>query len=45
MSIQRFEDIEGWQLARGLSQEIYKVTRTGSFIRDFALCDQIYPVE
>jgi four helix bundle protein len=41
MPITRFEDIEGWQLARVLAQEVYKVTRSGSFARDFSLCDQI----
>jgi four helix bundle protein len=41
LPITRFEDIEGWQLARVLAQEVYKVTTTGSFARDFSLCDQI----
>ena len=41
MSIKRFEDIEGWQLARTLAQEVYKATVQGSFARDFALSDQI----
>ncbi|MDZ7760069.1 MAG: four helix bundle protein [Desulfovermiculus sp.] len=45
MAFTRFEDIEGWQLARVLAQEVYKVTMSGSFARDFSLCDQVYPVE
>ncbi|MDZ7760798.1 MAG: four helix bundle protein [Desulfovermiculus sp.] len=41
MAFTRFEDIEGWQLARVLAQEVYKVTMSGSFARDFSLCDQV----
>jgi len=41
MPITRFEEIEGWQLARELSQRIYSVSVSGSFARDFALRDQI----
>lgn len=41
MGFNRFEDIDAWQLARVLAQEIYEVTLIGSFSRDFALSDQI----
>ena len=41
MKITRFEDIEGWQLARELTQEIYALTSREKFSRDFGLRDQI----
>lgn len=41
MSIRRFEDIEGWQIARELAREIYAVTKSGKFAQDFGLRDQI----
>lgn len=40
-TFQRFEDIDAWQRARQLTQEIYKVSSQGSFARDFSLRDQI----
>lgn len=39
--IQKFEDLIAWQKARLLSREIYKVTRTARFSKDWALADQI----
>jgi four helix bundle protein len=41
MKIERFEEIEGWQIARELNREIYAVTKSGPFSRDFGLVDQI----
>jgi len=41
MAITRFEDIEAWQTARELAQQIYKVTAQGQFTRDYGLRDQI----
>ena len=41
MPIERFEDIEAWQLARELSRRIYSAALAGSFAKDFALRDQI----
>ena len=41
MKIERFEDIEGWQLARELTRGIYSVTKAGPFAADFGLKDQI----
>jgi len=41
MKITRFEDIEGWQLARELSKMVYGLTRFETFSRDFGLVDQI----
>jgi four helix bundle protein len=41
MSIRRFEDIEGWQLARELTRQVYAVAMRGAFAKDFGLRDQI----
>lgn len=41
MKIERFEDIEGWQIARELTREIYKIAKQGEFGKDFGLRDQI----
>ena len=41
MRIKRFEDIESWKRARALTNEIYKATASGRFVRDFGLKDQI----
>ncbi|MEO1263268.1 MAG: four helix bundle protein [Bacteroidota bacterium] len=40
-SIKRFEDIEAWQLARQLSNNIYQLTGKGTFVKDFGLKNQI----
>jgi four helix bundle protein len=40
-TFKKFEDIEAWQKARQLTRQIYRVSRTGSFARDFGLKDQI----
>jgi four helix bundle protein len=39
--IKKFEDIIGWQEARKLVKEIYKITNEGAFVRDFGFRDQI----
>lgn len=41
MSIRRFEDIEGWQLARELTRQVYALALRGAFAKDFGLRDQI----
>ena len=41
MKITRFEDIDGWKLARELTKEIYSATRHSGFARDWGLKDQI----
>lgn len=41
MTIRRFEDIEGWQLARELTRQVYAVAMRGAFAKDFGLRDQI----
>ena len=39
--IEKFEDLLAWQKARMLAKEIYEVTESGKFFRDFGLRDQI----
>lgn len=41
MAIRRFEEIEGWQLARELTKRDYAVAMRGAFAKDFGLRDQI----
>jgi four helix bundle protein len=40
-TISRFEEIESWQLARELTNQVYAFTRKEQFSRDFGLKDQI----
>jgi four helix bundle protein len=39
--IDRFEDIEGWKLARRVSNRVYDVSSNGAFSKDFALVNQV----
>ena len=41
MKIERFEDIEAWQLARVLTRKVYRATKNSSFVKDFELKGQI----
>jgi four helix bundle protein len=41
MRIDRFEDIEAWQLSRELTRKVYGLTRKTKFDRDFGLKGQI----
>jgi len=41
MKIERFEDIEAWQLARELARKVYGLTKKTKFARDFGLKRQI----
>jgi len=41
MRIERFEDIEAWQLARELTRKVYDLTKNPKFTRDFGLKRQI----
>jgi four helix bundle protein len=41
MKIERFEDIEAWQLARELTRKVYELTEKLKFARDFGLKRQI----
>jgi four helix bundle protein len=40
-SIQRFEDLEAWKIARELTREVYAVTKRDPFARDYGMRDQI----
>jgi four helix bundle protein len=37
----KFEDIEAWQKGRQLKLEVYRFSKRGDFIKDFALREQI----
>ena len=41
MKIERFEDIEAWQLARELTLKVYRLTKKPSFEKDYGLKRQI----
>jgi four helix bundle protein len=41
LKVQRFEDLEAWQIARELANQIYKITKQECVRRDFAFVDQI----
>jgi len=41
MKIERFEDIECWQLARELTRGVYSATKSMAFAGDLGLKDQI----
>ena len=41
MKIERFEDTEAWQLARVLTQKVYRLTRKPEFSKDYGLKRQI----
>jgi hypothetical protein len=40
-TIERYEDIQGWQKARELAKVVYDVSKQDAFARDFGLKDQI----
>jgi four helix bundle protein len=39
--IERFEDLEVWQLAKSIANQIYDITSVGKFSQDYVLRDQI----
>ena len=41
MKIERFEDIEAWQLARELARKVYCLTKKPRFAKDYGLKRQI----
>jgi four helix bundle protein len=41
MKIERFEDIEAWQLARELTRRVYNLTKKPDIARDYGLKGQI----
>ena len=40
-TVKKFEDLEIWQKARGLTREIYSISSVGEFAKDYGLKDQI----
>ena len=41
MKIERFEDIEAWQLARELTRKVYRLAKKPRFEKDYGLRRQI----
>jgi four helix bundle protein len=41
MAVKNFEDLNVWQQARQLTQEVYRLTKTENVLKDFGLQDQI----
>ena len=41
MKLTRFEELEAWQKARGLTQVVYQLTADSQFSRDYGLRDQM----
>jgi len=41
MKIERFEDIEAWQLARELTRKVYRLTKKPGFAKNYGLKRQI----
>ncbi len=39
--VEKFEDLEVWQLAKNVANEIYDLTSVGKFSHDYVLRDQI----
>lgn len=39
--VKRFEDLIAWQKARGLTKQIYQMTKNSDFSRDYGLREQI----
>ena len=40
-TVERFEDLQAWQLARVVTRKVYAFSRDGAFSRDFGLRDQM----
>jgi len=41
MAVERFEDLDAWQVADELRHEVYALTATGPASQDFKFCNQI----
>lgn len=41
MKISRFEELPVWKDARNLTKEVYRITNTGDFSKDYRLKDQV----
>ena len=40
-TVERFEDLEAWKIAREITKEVYRIAKNDLFVRDFGLRDQI----
>ena len=40
-TVQKFEELKIWQLARQIARQVYAMTQGGAFAKDFGLKDQI----
>jgi four helix bundle protein len=40
-TFQSFEEIEAWQKARELTRQVYALSKSGSFAKDYGLRDQV----
>jgi hypothetical protein len=40
MTVDRFEDLDCWQVARGLTNAVYSATESGACSRDYGFVDQ-----
>jgi four helix bundle protein len=40
-TFKRFEDILAWQRARAVTKQVYEITTSGNFSKDFGLRDQL----
>ena len=41
MAVKNFEDLNVWRQARQLTQQVYRLTKSEKFMKDFGLRDQI----
>lgn len=40
-TIERFEDLEAWKIAREITKDVYRICKNDLFARDYGLRDQI----
>ena len=45
MKIERFEDIEAWQLARELTRKVYRLTKKPGFAKDYGFINYLKTYE
>lgn len=40
-TVNKFEDLEAWKISREITKEVYRISKTEKFCRDFGLCNQM----
>ncbi len=40
-TVNKFEDLEAWKISREITKDIYRISKSEKFCRDFGLCNQI----